>query len=238
VVARDLHHEDETATRNVTSSGESWACGAGGKEVGLVLAARTLPTAGALLAGGANALIPNITQGGVRSDANAPLGVAGSGASIAGPVLAGPLTAATGASFVLTLDAAPDTDTRVRAGAPPLREKPVRSVGRQKTKARRTLSLPLSTYSARGGLPQDPGHGAESSADATTCGNGGTTCVCCCRCTGDAVTSNQWWDRQGSWGCSARRCGGARGPTGRSGRPTRQREGSDDRAVRVGSSRG
>lgn len=35
-----------------------------------------------------------------------------------------------------------------------------------KAKARRNLSLPLSTYSALGGLPQGPGHGAESSADA------------------------------------------------------------------------
>ncbi len=32
--------------------------------------------------------------------------------------------------------------------------------------------MPLSTYNAPGGLPQGPGHGAESSADATTCGNG------------------------------------------------------------------
>lgn len=30
--------------------------------------------------------------------------------------------------------------------------------------------MPLSTYSALGGLPQDPGRGAESSAEATTCG--------------------------------------------------------------------
>jgi phosphoenolpyruvate synthase/pyruvate phosphate dikinase len=67
--------------------------------------------------------------------------------------------------------------------------------------------LPLSRYSALGGLPQDPGHGAESSADATTCGNGGTTCVRCCRRI--AVTSNQWWDQQCGCGCSARRCGGA-----------------------------
>jgi len=115
-------------------------------------------------------------------------------------------------------------------GAPPLREKLVSSIARQKAKARRALSLPLSTYSALGGLPQDPGGGAESSAEATTCGNGGTTCVCCCRRMRDAVTSNQWWDRWcgcgcGCW-CSARRCGGARRPTGRSGRPTRQREGS------------
>ncbi|SEG99564.1 hypothetical protein SAMN05444920_113160 [Nonomuraea solani] len=34
-------------------------------------------------------------------------------------------------------------------------------------------SFPLSTYSAPGGLPQDPGHAAESSPGARTCGNGG-----------------------------------------------------------------
>jgi len=66
---------------------------------------------------------------------------------------------------------------------------------RQKTRARRTLSLPSSTYSAPGGLRQDPGGGAESSTDATTCGNEGSTCVCCCRRMGNAVTSNQGWDR-------------------------------------------
>lgn len=33
--------------------------------------------------------------------------------------------------------------------------------------------LPLSTYSPPEGLRQDPGGGAESSTDATTCGNGG-----------------------------------------------------------------
>ena len=32
--------------------------------------------------------------------------------------------------------------------------------------------FPLSTYSALGGLRQDPGHAAESSAEARTCGNG------------------------------------------------------------------
>jgi hypothetical protein len=37
------------------------------------------------------------------------------------------------------------------------------------------LSLPLLAYSALGGLRQDPGRGAESSAEAATCGNGGTT---------------------------------------------------------------
>jgi MFS family permease len=53
-----------------------------------------------------SALIPNVTRGGALSDANALLGVASSGASIAGPVLAGLLTATTGASCVLALDAA------------------------------------------------------------------------------------------------------------------------------------
>jgi hypothetical protein len=67
--------------------------------------------------------------------------------------------------------------------APPLREKLVSSSGRQKTKARRSLSLPLLTYSALGGLRQDPGRAAESSAEATICGNEGTTCGCCCRST-------------------------------------------------------
>jgi hypothetical protein len=119
----------------------------------------------------------------------------------------------------------PTTRTAVR-GAPPLREKLVSSIGRQKAKARRFLSLPLLMYSALGGLRQDPGRGAESSAEATTCGDGGTTCVCCCRRMGDAVTSNQWWDWRCGCGRSGRRCGGARRPAGRSGRPTRQREGN------------
>ena len=88
-----------------------------------------------------------------------------------------------------------------------------------------SLSLPLLTYSAPGGLRQGPGGAAESSAETTTCGNGGPTCVCCRR-VGDAVTSNQWWDRQRGRECSGWRCGGARRPTGRSGRPTRRREGS------------
>jgi uncharacterized protein with GYD domain len=40
-------------------------------------------------------------------------------------------------------------------------------------KARRvTHSLPLSTYTALGGLRQDPGRAAESLAEARTCGNG------------------------------------------------------------------
>lgn len=55
---------------------------------------------------------------------------------------------------------------------------PAANVGRLKAKARRALPLPLSTYSAPGGLPQDPGHGAESSADATTSRNESAACVC------------------------------------------------------------
>lgn len=56
------------------------------------------------------------------------------------------------------------------------------------------LSLPLSTYSALGGLPQGPGDHAESRADATT-GSGCATCVCPCRCVGGAGTSDQCWVR-------------------------------------------
>lgn len=65
----------------------------------------------------------------------------------------------------------PPTRTALR-GAPPLREKLVSSSGRQKAKAERSLSRPLLTYSALGGLRQDPGGGAKSSAEATTCGKG------------------------------------------------------------------
>lgn len=62
--------------------------------------------------------------------------------------------------------------TAVRGAPPQL----VSSSRRQKER-QGELSLPLLTYSALGALRQDPGHGAESSADATTCGNGSTTCV-------------------------------------------------------------
>lgn len=113
-------------------------------------------------------------------------------------------------------------------GVPTLREKLVGCIARQKAKARRCLSLPVSTYSAPGGLRQDPGGGAKSSAEATACGNGGTTCVCCRRM-GGAVTSNRWWDRQFGRERSGRWCGGARRPTGRSGRATRPREGGQRR---------
>jgi hypothetical protein len=59
----------------------------------------------------------------------------------------------------------PTTCTAVR-GAPPLRKKVVSS--QRTTKARRSHSLPLLTYSAPGGLRQDPGRAAESAAGPRT----------------------------------------------------------------------
>src|SRR6266496_3512666 len=54
--------------------------------------------------------------------------------------------------------------------------------GRPKGKATRSHSLPLLTYDELGGLPQDPGSAAGSSAGPSTDEDiGGTTCVCCCR---------------------------------------------------------
>jgi hypothetical protein len=58
----------------------------------------------------------------------------------------------------------PTTSTAAR-GAPPLRRKVVSSQRTTKAKARRSHSLPLLTYSAPGGLRQDPGRAAESAAD-------------------------------------------------------------------------
>jgi hypothetical protein len=55
----------------------------------------------------------------------------------------------------------PTTCTAVR-GAPPLRKKVVNS--QRTTKARRSLSLPLLTYSRLGALRQDPGRAAELAA--------------------------------------------------------------------------
>jgi hypothetical protein len=51
-------------------------------------------------------------------------------------------------------------------GAPPLRKKAVSS--QRTTKARRSHSLPLSTYSRPGGLRQAPGRAAESAAGPRT----------------------------------------------------------------------
>lgn len=53
-----------------------------------------------------NALVPRLTRGAALSDANALLGMTAAATSIAGPVLAGALTAAGGPSCVLALDAA------------------------------------------------------------------------------------------------------------------------------------
>ncbi|WP_329362575.1 MFS transporter [Streptomyces sp. NBC_00669] len=53
-----------------------------------------------------NALVPHLTRGAALSDANALLGMAASATSIAGPMLAGVLTAVSGPSCVLALDAA------------------------------------------------------------------------------------------------------------------------------------
>lgn len=87
---------------------------------------------------------------------------------------------------------------------------------RHKAKARRSLSLPLLTYSAPGGLRQGPGSGAESSAEATTCGNEGTACVRCRRM-GDAVASRKCWLRQCGRELSGRWRGRARCPMCRRG---------------------
>ena len=61
----------------------------------------------------------------------------------------------------------PTTSTAVR-GAPPLRKKVVSSQRTTKAKARRSHPLPLLTYSAPGGLRQDPGRAAESATGPRT----------------------------------------------------------------------
>jgi hypothetical protein len=75
-----------------------------------------------------------------------------------------------------------DRRTAVR-GALPLREEVVRPQRTAKGKGKEvTRSLPLSMYSAPGGLRQDPGRVAESPAEARTCGNQGfAEYVCSCR---------------------------------------------------------
>jgi hypothetical protein len=107
------------------------------------------------------------------------------------------------------------TTCTAAGGAPPLRKKVVSSQRTTKAKARRSHSLPLLMYSAPGGLRQGPGRAAESAAGPRTDEDmGATTCVCCCRRTGDAVT-NRWWDWRCGCGRWARRCACARRPTGR-----------------------
>jgi len=70
-----------------------------------------------------------------------------------------------------------------------------------------TQSPPLSTYNAPGGLRQDPGRAAEWLAGARIYGNGVVKCVCCCRRTGRAGTSDRWPDSRCGCGHSARGSG-------------------------------
>jgi hypothetical protein len=87
-----------------------------------------------------------------------------------------------------------------------LREEVVHS-GRQKGKGKEvTHSLPLSMYSAPGGLRQDPGRVAESPAEARTCGNQGAKYVCLSTYE-PCGTSNRRWDSRCGCGHSARRSG-------------------------------
>jgi hypothetical protein len=71
----------------------------------------------------------------------------------------------------------PTTCTAV-CGAPPLRKKVVSSQRTTKAKARRSHSLPLLTYSAPGGLRQDPGRAAESAAGPRTDEDRGSRRAC------------------------------------------------------------
>jgi hypothetical protein len=97
---------------------------------------------------------------------------------------------------------------------------------RRTTKARSSHSLPLLTYSRLGGLRQDPGRAAESATGPTTDEDMGALRACVVVDLWGGVT-NRWRDWRCGCGRWARRCGCARRPTGRSGRPTRQREGSE-----------
>jgi len=65
----------------------------------------------------------------------------------------------------------PRADGTAVRGAPPPREEVVRPQRTMKGKGT-THSFPLSTYSALGGLRQDPGRAVKSPAGARTCGNG------------------------------------------------------------------
>lgn len=134
-------------------------------------------------------------------------------------------------------------------GAPPLREELVRGT------CQWNVSVPAGGTRQKRGDPS-PRH-SQRIAHRGPCGKtpvvaqnrrprpqpaemGGTTCLCCRR-TGDAVASNQWWDRPCRRERSARGCGGARRPAGWRGRPVRcngtplPRRRRGDRAVRVGS---
>jgi len=112
-----------------------------------------------------------------------------------------------------------DRRTAVR-GALPLREEGVRPQRMAKGKGKEvTRSLPLSMYSAPGGLRQDPGRVAESPAEAksTRIRDSRSTCAFCPR-VGLAGRRTAGGTR-GAVAHSVRRCGCARRRTARSGWP-------------------
>jgi transposase len=111
-----------------------------------------------------------------------------------------------------------DRRTAVR-GALPLCEEVVRPQRTAKEKSKEvTHSLPLSMYSAPGGLRQDPGRVAQSPAEARTCGNQGVAkYVCSCRRVGLAGRRTNGGTR-GAVAHSARRCGVRAGLPGAAGR--------------------
>ncbi|AXE79234.1 hypothetical protein C5746_22550 [Streptomyces atratus] len=80
--------------------------------------------------------------------------------------------------------------------------------------------MPLSTYSAPGGLRQGPGRAAESSAEARTCGNQRFAKYACrCRCTGHGVRRSAGGTRGAVTGTrrgdAGVRAAGLRGAAGR-----------------------
>ena len=107
----------------------------------------------------------------------------------------------------------PTTCTAVR-GAPPLR-KVVSSQRTTKAMARRSHSLPFLTYSAPGGLRQDPGRAAESAAGPRTDEDMGPRRACVVVVDGRDAVTNRWWDWRCGCGRWVRRCACARRPTGR-----------------------
>jgi len=116
----------------------------------------------------------------------------------------------------------PTTCTAVR-GAPPLRQKVVNS--QRTTKARRCYSLPFLTYSRLGGLrPRVVLQNRRPDQEWTkTWGHDVRVLLS----NYGGRDDNRWWDWRCGCGRWAWRCGCARRRTGRSGRPTRQREGSE-----------
>ncbi|MYS23380.1 Predicted arabinose efflux permease, MFS family [Streptomyces sp. DvalAA-14] len=94
------------AVRCLTQTGLALAFLGGSAELWTLIALVAVwGAAEALFTPALNALVPGIAPGGGLSDANALLGMARSATSIAGPVLAGLMITAAGASSVLALDA-------------------------------------------------------------------------------------------------------------------------------------